>query len=179
MATIYYTGCSLDGFIATHDHDLEWLTSREIDAGTSMGFATFGPRVGAAVLGASTWQWMLDHGEKGFMAGVETAVLAHRSFEPVPGMTFLSADSDEELRTLHDDLVRAAGEKDVWVVGGGALAARMAQLGLVDEFWVQFAPVTLGSGHPLCPEHVELALLDVERNGDFVCTRYRVLPERA
>lgn len=175
MATIYYTGCSLDGFIATHDHSLEWLTSRDIDPGQGMGFATFGPRIGSAVLGASTWQWMLDHGEKSFMDGVDAVVLTHREFEPVDGVRFLAADDDAALRALHADLVDRAGEKDVWVVGGGPLAGRMAALGLVDEFWVQFAPVTLGSGHPLCPEHVELSLTDVARNGDFVCTRYSVV----
>ena len=31
MATIYYTGCTLDGFIATDDHSLDWLLSRDID----------------------------------------------------------------------------------------------------------------------------------------------------
>ena len=25
MTTIYYTGCTLDGFIATDDHSLDWL----------------------------------------------------------------------------------------------------------------------------------------------------------
>jgi hypothetical protein len=39
---------------------------------------------------------------------------------------------------------------------------------------VQFAPVTLGEGHPLLPRRVELELLEVARNRDFVCARYGV-----
>ncbi|MFC6154203.1 dihydrofolate reductase family protein [Nocardioides yefusunii] len=179
MATLFYTGCSLDGFIATRDHDLTWLTTRSIESERDMGYGTFVPRIGAAVMGASTWQWMLDAGESAFMGGVPTVVLTHREFEPVEGMRFTAADDDDDaLRRIHAGLVVAAGDKDVWVVGGGALAARLAGLGLVDEFWVQFAPVTLGEGQPLCPGHVELRLLDVVRNGDFVCTRYAVEESR-
>ena len=38
MATIYYTGCTLDGFIATDDHSLDWLTSRDIDQDGPMAY---------------------------------------------------------------------------------------------------------------------------------------------
>lgn len=175
MATIFYTGCSLDGFIATPEHSLDWLTSRDIDGERDMGFETFRPRLGSAVMGASTWQWMLDHGETEFMEGVPATVLTHRDFAPVAGLTFTTADDDAALRNVHAALVEQAADKDVWVVGGGGLAARLAALGLVDEYWVQFAPVTLGGGAPLSPAHVELKLLDVVRNGDFVCTRYAVV----
>jgi dihydrofolate reductase len=35
--TVYYTATSLDGFIATDDHSLDWLFSRESDADGPMG----------------------------------------------------------------------------------------------------------------------------------------------
>ena len=63
----------------------------------------------------------------------------------------------------------------VWVVGGGDLAGQFADAGLLDELWVQYAPVTLGAGAPLLPRHVELRLEDVVRNRDFACARYTVL----
>ncbi len=59
---------------------------------------------------------------------------------------------------VHDELVAAAGDGDVWVVGGGDLAGQFADLGLLDEVIVNIAPVTLGSGKPLLPRHVELRL---------------------
>jgi len=75
----------------------------------------------------------------------------------------------------HVDMVVAAGGRGVWVVGGGELAGQFADAGLLDELWVQYAPVTLGAGSPLLPRHVELQLEDVVRNGDFACARYTVL----
>jgi len=41
--------------------------------------------------------------------------------------------------------------------------------------WVQYAPVTLGSGAPLLPRALDLELLEVARNRNFMCGRYRVL----
>ena len=61
MSTIYYTGCSLDGFIATPEHSLDWLLSRDIDEAGPMHYSGFRERIGACVMGATTWQWILDH----------------------------------------------------------------------------------------------------------------------
>ncbi|GGD22219.1 dihydrofolate reductase family protein [Nocardioides daphniae] len=175
MTTLFYTGCSLDGFIADPDHDLSWLVSRDIDMGSAMGFETVQPRLGAAVMGASTWQWLVDHGEEAAVGGMPTWVLTHRDFAPADGVRFVAADTLDDVRSLHAEAVEAAGGKDLWLVGGGALVARFVEAGLVDELWVQLAPVTLGAGAPLLPARVELQLEEVVRNGDFVCTRYTVL----
>ncbi|WP_110240845.1 dihydrofolate reductase family protein [Nocardioides gilvus] len=175
MTTIFYTGSSLDGFIADPQHDLSWLVPRDIDGSKDMGFETFEPRVGATILGASTWQWLLDHGETGALGGAPSWVLTHRDFDQVDAVTFTAADGLDEVRSIHAAATRASGEKDVWLVGGGALVAQFIEAGLVDELWVQFAPVTLGAGAPLLPARVELRLEEVVRNGDFVCTRYTVL----
>lgn len=175
MATIFYTGASLDGFIADPDHDLSWLVTREIDPATTMGFETVRPRLGAAVMGASTWQWLLDHDEGGTVDGLPTWVLTHRDFEPAEGVRFEAADDLDAVRRVHVAAVEAAAGRDVWLIGGGGLVADFVGAGVVDELWVQFAPVTLGDGAPLLPARVELRLEEVARNGDFACTRYTVL----
>ena len=58
--------------------------------------------------------------------------------------------------------------RDVWVVGGGALAADLAEAGMLDEALVSLAPVTLGSGRPLLPRPFELRLRESGRNGAFL-----------
>ena len=47
--------------------------------------------------------------------------------------------------------------------------------GLLDEVWIQYAPVTVGSGAPVLPRHVELRLEEIARNRDFMCGRYSVV----
>lgn len=175
MATQFYTGSSLDGFIATPEHDLSWLTSRDIDPAGPMHYEAFAEDVGALVMGASTYRWLLDNlGEVGgrWPYDQPTWVFTHRDFPAPPGdVRFASGD----VGTVHAEAVAAAGEKNVWIVGGGDLVGQFADAGLLDEVWVQFAPVTLGAGAPLLPRRLELSLQEVDRNRDFVCARYNVV----
>jgi dihydrofolate reductase len=69
----------------------------------------------------------------------------------------------------------AAGDRNVWIVGGGDLAGQFADEGLLDEVIVSIAPVTLGDGAPLLPRRIELRLEELGRNGDFVSARFSVV----
>jgi dihydrofolate reductase len=103
-----------------------------------------------------------------FRAGVFT----HRQRPAVPDapIEFTSAD----VPTVHEAMRRAAGDRNLWIVGGGDLAGQFADAGLLDEVIVYVAPVTLGSGAPLLPRRIELRLEEVERDRDFVCARFSV-----
>lgn len=170
MATIYYTASTLDGFIATEDHSLEWLLTRDVDPAGPMGYDAFGRSVGALLMGANTYQWLLDHEPEEWSFDVPTWVFTHHDLPGYDGADItLTSDPVPE---VHARAAAAAGDRHVWVVGGGDLAGQLADAGLLDEVWVQFAPVTIGAGRPLLPRHVELALQDVARNRDFVCARY-------
>ena len=72
-----------------------------------------------------------------------------------------------ELREHHPAIAESAGDRDIWVVGGGDLAGQFADLGLLDQVVVSIAPVTLGAGRPLFPRRHNLKLVEVGRNGDF------------
>ena len=76
---------------------------------------------------------------------------------------------------MHEQLVAAAGGRNVWIVGGGDLAGQFADAGLLDEVIALVAPVTLGAGAPLLPRRLELRLEELGRNGDFACARFTVV----
>ncbi len=61
MATTYYTASTVDGFIADADHSLSWLLSRDVDTRGPMGYDVFFERVGALVMGSTTFRWLVDH----------------------------------------------------------------------------------------------------------------------
>jgi len=79
----------------------------------------------------------------------------------------------------HLDAIReTAGDKDVWLVGGGDLAGQFADAGALDELMLSVAAVTLGSGAPLLPRRIEsdrLRLTHVAQVGQFVELRYDVV----
>jgi dihydrofolate reductase len=172
MATSYFTASTLDGFIATPDHSLAWLLSRDHDPGGPLGYDGFIAGVGALAMGASTYQWILDHHDEPWPYRQPCWVFTHRQFpEPDGDVRFTAAPVAE----VHAEMVAAAGGKDVWLVGGGDLVGQFHDAGLLDEVWVQYAPVTIGAGAPLLPRHVELELVELARNREFACARYRVV----
>lgn len=174
MTTVYYTATSLDGFIATPDHNLDWLLTRDIDQSGPGGYEPFLASVGALVMGANTYQWLLDHDPGNWGYQQPAWVVTHRRDLPVPegaDVRFTSAP----IAQVHEEMVAAAGGGTVWVVGGGDLAGQFADLGLLDEVRVAIAPVALGAGKPLLPRHVELRLREVDRNGEFVVATWELV----
>lgn len=170
MATHFYAASSLDGFIATDDHSLAWLFAQHFDTDGPMAYPTFIERIGALVMGASTYEWLLRNQES-WEYRQPSWVFTHRNL-PIPDgidARFVQGPPAEAI----DEIVASADGKDIWVVGGGDLAAQFAEAGLLDEIWVQFAPVMLGSGQPLFTRTAQLDLIDVVRNRDFACTHYR------
>ena len=178
--TQYYTATTLDGFIADEKHSLDWLFTRAQDEGGAQNYGDFIANVGALAMGSTTYEWIVDHE----FAGKERAewkwpydvpcwVFTHRRLTVVPHaqITFTSGD----VRGVHEEMLRAAGDRNVWIVGGGDLAGQFGEAGLLDEVIVSVAPVTLGAGAPLLPRRLELRLEEVGRNGDFVAARFSVV----
>ena len=178
--TQYYTATTLDGFIADADNSQDWLFTRRREEDGPQNYGDFIAGVGALAMGSTTYEWILAHE----FAGKEPAdwkwpyeipcwVFTHRRLPVVPAapIEFTSAD----VATVHAAMLRAAGDRNVWIVGGGDLAGQFADAGLLDEVIVSIAPVTLGAGAPLLPRRIELRLEEVGRNGDFASARYSVV----
>ena len=177
MTTHFYTASSLDGFIATEEHSLDWLLSQDIDQDGPMSYTGFEKNIGALLMGASTYEWVMRNEEGRWGYTQPTWVFTHRQLAlPQSGDVRLT---QADVRAVHAEAVSAAGEKDVWIVGGGDLAGQFADAGLLDEVWVQYAPVTLGSGAPLLPRRLDLELIEEARNRSFLCGRYRVVRDEA
>ncbi|MCU1645541.1 MAG: bifunctional deaminase-reductase domain protein [Nocardia sp.] len=171
--TTYYTASSLDGFIADAEHSLDWLLSRKSDGDGPMGFDGFIAGIGAMVAGANTYQWLLDNDPDAWPFDMPCWILTHREFaaRPEHDIRFTS----ESVPAVYARMAEAAGDKKLWVVGGGELAGQFADHGLLDEIVVSYAPVMLGSGAPLLPRRLELTPTEVALNGELTCARYAVV----
>lgn len=157
MSTQYYTATSLDGFIATEDDSLDWLFPLGNVGDT--GYPDFIAQVGALAMGASTYRWMLRHAEEvAREAGspwpyTQPAwVFTHQALPAIAGADIRFVQGD--VRPVHAEMLRAAGGRNVWVVGGGDLAGQFHDAGLLDEAILQVASVTLGRGKPLFPRRI-------------------------
>jgi dihydrofolate reductase len=179
--TQYYTATSLDGFIADSDHSLGWLFKQQQDHSGPLNYAGFIAGVGALAMGATTYEWILDHEFKDkdpstwkWPYDVPALVFTHRELRVVPDAQI--EFTSDGVAAVHARMVEAAQGKNVWIVGGGDLAGQFADAGLLDEVIVYVAPVTLAAGAPLFPRRQELRLEETARNDDFVTARYSVVP---
>ncbi len=173
MLTQYFTASSLDGFIAADPEDgLAWLLSRDVDTAGPQGYDAFIAEVGALSMGAVTYQWLQTHHPDEWFYEMPTWVFTHRDFPAPRGDVRFTAEPVPE---IHAEMAAAAAGKNLWVVGGGELAGQFHDHGLLDEIWIQYAPLTLGSGSPLLPRRVEFEQVALDQNREFACRRLRVL----
>ncbi len=181
MRTIYYTATSLDGFIATSDHSLEWLFPLGDVNETS--YPQFIKAVGALAMGANTYERMLRHVIKADSAAPgkwpyrqPTWVFTHRNLPCVPNADIRFVNGD--VRAVHEQMRAAANGKNLWIVGGGELVGQFHDAALLDEIIVQIGSVTLGAGQPLLPRKIlfpSLKLLSAQRFGNgFAELRYEI-----
>ncbi len=184
MKTQYYTAATLDGFLATEDDSLAWLFPLgDLD---SSSYPAFIAEVGALAMGSSTYEWMLDNIEQ---VREETGeawpytqpvwVFTTRTLPTVEGADIHFVQGD--VRAVHEAMRNIAGEKNIWIVGGGDLAGQFHDAGLLDELIIQIGSATLGSGKPLFPRRVlspVLQLTSVQQPGkNMVELRYSIQRE--
>ena len=176
--TIFYTATTLDGFLADDNDSLDWLLTQPIDEDGPFNYGEFIATIGAIAMGSTTYEWVLDHNDRTGDAWAyeqPSWVFTHRDLRVVADNIELTSAPVAE---VHAAMLAAAGGKDLWMVGGGDLAAQFAEAGLLDEVVVSIAPVTVGSGKPLFPRRFDLELLEVDRNRAFIGARYRVVGPR-
>ena len=182
--TQYYTATTVDGYIADAENSLDWLFTRKSEEDGPLNYREFFAGVGAMAMGSTTYEWILDHEFAGndpaewkWPYEIPCWIFTHRQLRVVPGapIEFTSADVD----SVHREMAGAAGDRNIWIVGGGDLAGQFADAGLLHEVIVSIAPVTLGAGAPLLPRRIELRLEELGRNGDFVAARFAVVHQPA
>ncbi len=157
MKTQYYTAATLDGFIASEEHSLDWLFA--LGDPVEHSYPAFIEKVGALAMGASTYEWLLRHlaEEPGDAPAAwpytqPAWVFTNRALPALPGAAIEFVQGD--VRPVHAAMAAAAAEKNLWVVGGGDLVGQFHDAGLLDEIVVQIASVTLGAGRPLLPRRI-------------------------
>lgn len=181
--TEYYTATSIDGFIADENNSLDWLFAASSTDKKDDRFGTFFAGVGAMAMGATTYEWVLEHDQllenpgkwQDYYGDTPCWVFTHRELPPIPGadLSFVHGD----VRAVHEQMRQAANGKNIWVVGGGDLVGQFLDHGLLDLIHLGMAPVMLGAGAPLLPRRLDasdLTLLAIDHDHGFVFLTYAV-----
>ena len=155
---IYCLNVSLDGFIETPDHSLEWTI---VDDELHTWFNDQTRTLDASLYGRRLYEVMAAYwptGEDDPSATDVTREFA-RIWNAMPKIVFSTSleHVEHNSRLVHGDVgtvldgIRREFDGDL-DVGGPNLAGQFVRRGLVDEFQVVVHPVVLGAGTPFWPE---------------------------
>lgn len=169
---VLYIASSLDGYIATDEHNLDWLFAVEGEGDN--GYAKFYNTVDTILIGRVTYDWIMEH-EKGDFPykGKECYVFSKTIKEDSQHVKFISND----VAKFTNDIKNQNG-KNIWLVGGGNLLNTFIKEQLVDEIIINIAPVLLGKGIPLFSNNsiqTDLMLRNINRYNQFVELHYEVV----
>lgn len=179
----YFTACTINGFIADSDNSLQWLfevPTLEDDS----AIPDYIDSVGALVMGATTYSWVLEHEQvleqpdkwHDWYGDRPTWVFTHRNLPTIPGadIRFVAGEVADHL----DEVSASAGDRKVWLLGGGELVGAFDDAGALDEICLGMVPVALDAGAPMLPRRItseRLSLVDVRQVGQRLDVRYKVV----
>lgn len=142
---------SLDGFIARRDGTVDWLeTSDHFEHGETLDAAYVKEFLGSIdcyVMGSRTYETALNFEAKGLgwsYGATPTFVLTRRELPKTRASVEFHAG---DLATFVNGRLRTQF-RNIWVVGGGALAGECLRLGLADEVRFSLVPILIGDGIP-------------------------------
>jgi len=144
---VFYGAISLDGFLSTKNDSLQWLFDTQLD--DDYDIQAFENTIDTVVMGNTTYLETLKlSGNKNIFPNKEKIVFSHQYTGAILEGHYVSGNPENIIKNL-----QTHSGKSIWIVGGGAIFTQLLKANLIDEFWIQIAPVVLGTGKRLFEEN--------------------------
>lgn len=147
---IYSVASSLDGYIATLDGSVDWL-SRFHRSAEDTGAGNLEASVNALLLGSHTYEFALKFGQWP-SPDKPSWVFTRRDLKVLHPSITLTSQRPREIA----ELLAERGVRRAWLMGGGKLAASFHSEGLISRYMISIFPILLGSGVPLFAGHASV-----------------------
>lgn len=142
----FYGAISIDGYLATKDNRLDWLfqTPGANDAPTE----AFMQQVDTAIMGRHTYEYTMEQTTdqliNPYNPATRNIVMTSR---PQPGDERTQFTNSPVADIVQD--LRLAPGRNIWIVGGAGVLMPLLAADLIDDLYIQIAPIILGTGIPL------------------------------
>lgn len=143
MDVTYYFASSIDGFIASEDGDVSWMEGLGVPYDEE-GYAQFISSVDGLIMGRKTYD-MIQGFNAWFYGDRPTWVCTRKSVDAFAGCNLQPEQSPLEAVAE----ARHLGLKNLWLLGGGVLAAKLINAKLIDRVIITQMPIILGAGIPM------------------------------
>ena len=142
---ILYISMSVDGFLATKDDDLSWLSIVDKE-GEDYGYNKFNDSVDTYIVGRKTYEKIIELSGGIFPQAEKHKcyVLTRKERATENGVTFYN----EDVEKLISKLKKEKG-KNIYCDGGGQIVKLLRDKNLIDEYIISVIPVILGDGKRL------------------------------
>jgi len=145
MANYVFIATSLDGYIATDDGGIEWLSEIPNPDNSDYGFNDFIQKIDAIIMGRNTFEKVLSFDRWPYTKKV--FVLSNKLKEVPKELTDKVEIIAGDLQTITADLNKR-GFVNLYIDGGKTIQGFLKE-GLIDEMIITRIPILLGSGIPL------------------------------
>lgn len=133
-----YIAQSLDGYIARPDGGIDWL--RPFDD-VDYGYSAFTREIGTVVMGRASFELARSFGEWPYSTMRGLIITSRPLADAPPTVARVGADIPRLVTAL-----RAAGDKDVWIMGGARTINAFLSADAVDRIDLFTLPILLGDG---------------------------------
>lgn len=169
----YNVAASLDGYIASPDGSTTWIIEDP-----TIDFPALYAEFDYFIMGRKTYQVMQSFGANNPLSKrpKESVIVASRTMNQhhFPDVTVIQGNVLDYIRRL-----KTNDGKDIWLMGGGQLAAQCLEAQLVDTVEIAVMPTLLGTGINLIssiPQSIKLHLSSSTSLGSgILMTQYKVI----
>ncbi|PZO43280.1 MAG: dihydrofolate reductase [Pseudanabaena frigida] len=154
---VLFIALSLDGYVARSSGAVDWLFTDQ-----DYGYEDFYATCDRLLMGRNTYEQIQSWGD--YPYSEKQGFVFSRTVE---------RDRDENVTFVSTDLVsfvkdlKAQDGKDIWLVGGAAIAKTCLENNLVDKFILSIHPIILGEGISLFPPPLPTLSLNLVRCQTF------------
>ena len=149
-----YITASIDGYIASPDGDMDWLTEYPNPQNSDYGFRKFLSEIDTVIMGGQTYRSFLCMDIVWPYKDKTTYIITRSSVKNklCDNIYCLSGNVIEEI-----SLMKEQKGDDIGLVGGGELINILLQSNLIDEMIISTVPILLGGGIPLFSPYYEIS----------------------
>lgn len=171
MKNIVYIATSLDGYIATLDGKIDWLTDIPNPSHDDFGFADFINGIDAIVMGRNTFETVISFESRPYEKPV---FVLSSTLKDIPKhltnkVEILNGNPKAILKTIHYKWF-----ENIYIDGGKTIQGFLAE-GYIDEMIITRIPIILWNGIPLFDKidhQIHFSHKSTEIHGELVKNHY-------
>lgn len=141
---ILYIAMSLDGYIATKNDSIDFLSIVEQE-GEDYGYNDFMKTIDTIILGRKTYQKISDMGAS-YPLDKSVYVITRTEKEAFKNVVFYTENIKTLIENLKRENIESKNQKNIFCDGGAEIVNELLKENLIDEFYISIIPIFLGDG---------------------------------